>query len=293
MVVVVFLVTMFVVVPEAGLDSVWGGMESAKPKHMGFPGGAGAFGWGLFFSLVVATGLSNVGQPAVFQRFFMARSAKTIRDSAVLYAVIIVPLVFLLVYMTFAGIQTVTPNRPDMLFPTMLSKFAPVLAAFFIAGVIAAAMSTVDSLLISLSSMLAIDYVQKLLGYSPTQAQAVRMGRIFIVLVLVVSYLLALRSPQMLATLALLQVGFAGCVIVPLIGVLKWKRASTAGAIAGLIAGPVAVAVTAFYVKSPLGFNQNFWGPAVGIVAFVLVSLVTPAVNDSHQAQFRQALKGS
>lgn len=289
-VLIIFFLTIFYIVPSAGIDNVWDSIANSKPEHLGFPGGKGAFGWGLLFSLVVVTGISNVGQPAVFQRFFMAKSAKTIRSAALLYAIIIVPLIYLLLYMTFAGIQVVTPPSPDMLFPTLLKEFAPVLAAFFIAGVIAAAMSTVDSLLISLSSMLTIDYAQKLLGFAPTQVQAVRIGRIFIVVVLVISYLLALRSPQMLATLALLQVGFAGCVLVPLVGVMMWKRASTAGAIAALVLGPTAVAVTAFWIKAPLGFNQNFWGPVIALVALVLVSLVTPAVKESHQAQFRQVL---
>jgi SSS family solute:Na+ symporter len=301
LVVIVFLAIIFVIIPAGNIDSVWGGIEQTKAEMLTFPGGRGVFAWGLLLSLVVFTGIANIGQPAVFQRFFMAKSVKTIRQSAVLYGIIIVPLIYLLLYMTLAGIQLVEPPQPDMLFPTLLNQFAPVLAAFFIAGVVAAGMSTVDSLLVSLSSMVTVDYAEKLFGYQPSQQQAVMMGRVFIVIVAVIAFLLALTSTKALVDLALLQVGFASCVMVPLIGPLLWKRASTGGAIAAVIIGPLAVAAFAFdwtetfgfNIKGLLGFNQNLWGPVVAIVVFVVISLITPAVRSEHQAQFRNALRGT
>ena len=300
LVVIVFLVIIFVIVPAGNIESVWGGIEQTKKEMLTFPGGKGVFAWGLMLSLVVFTGIGNIGQPAVFQRFFMAKSVKTIRQSAVLYGIIIVPLIYLLLYMTFTGIQLVEPSQPDMLFPTLLNQFTPVLAAFFIAGVVAAGMSTVDSLLVSLSSMVTVDYAQKLFGYQPSQQQAVMLGRIFIVIVSIVAFILALTSTKALLDLALLQVGFASCVMVPLVGPMLWKRASTAGAVAALIIGPLAVAAFAFSwtetfgfdVKGLLGFNQNLWGPVVAIVVFVVVSLISPAVRSDRQAEFRAALKG-
>jgi Na+/proline symporter len=127
------------------------------------------------------------------------------------------------------------------------------------------------------------------------------MGRVFIVIVAVIAFLLALTSTKALVDLALLQVGFASCVMVPLIGPLLWKRASTGCAVAAMIIGPLAVAAFAFdwtetfgfNIKGLLGFNQNLWGPVVAIVVFVVISLITPAVRSEHQAQFRNALRGT
>jgi Na+/proline symporter len=301
LVVVVFLAIIFVVIPAGNIESVWGGIEQTKAEMLTFPGGKGVFAWGLMLSLVVFTGIANIGQPAVFQRFFMAKSVKTIRQSAVLYGIIIVPLIYLLLYMTLAGIQLVEPPQADMLFPTLLNQFTPVLAAFFIVGVVAAGMSTVDSLLVSLSSMVTVDYAENLFGYKPSQQQAVMMGRVFIVIVSLVAFFLAMTSTKALVDLALLQVGFASCVMVPLIGPMLWKRASTAGAVAALIIGPLAVAAFAFdwtetfgfSVKGTFGFNQNLWGPVVAIIVFVVVSLLTPSVRADRQEQFRKALRGN
>jgi Na+/proline symporter len=289
-VILVFLVTVFYITPSGNVDSVWSITAEKTPNLLTYPGGKNWVTGTMIIALVVFTGLGNIGQPAVFQRFFMAKSVKTIRTSAVLYGCIIVPLIFLLAYLTFAGLQVVKPDKPDMLMPLMLTTFTPVLAAFFIAGAIAAGMSTVDSLLISLASMITIDYPGKLFGVEMSQKSEVTMGRVFIVILIILAYILSLNTPAALYKFALLQVGFSSCVLVPLIGPMLWSRASAAGAIAALIVGPVSVAVTSFWIKSPLGFNANMWGPTMAIIALVVVSLLTTPVKEEHQAKFKTAL---
>lgn len=288
--VVIGLVTAFVIIPSAGIESAWSASVQERPDFFTFPGSQGAVGWQLLISLVVFNGFTNVGQPTILQRFLMARSVETLRTSALLYLAIVVPVSLVIGYVTVAALLVVTPESPDMLFPALLAEFLPIFSAFFVVGVIAAGMSTVDSLLLTLSSMLDIDVARGLLRVSMSERASTNLGRIFIVIMTAAAYLLALKTPTALAQLAILMVAWVGCVLVPLIGPLLWSRATEAGAIASLIVGSVTVAVTTFFVPSPLGFNANMWGPVLGTVTLVLVSLFTRPVSREHQARFKAAL---
>jgi SSS family solute:Na+ symporter len=288
--VIIGLVTAFVIMPSAGIESTWSASAQERPDFLTFPGAQGAVGWQLLISLAVFTGLTNIGQPAILQRFLMARSVETLRTSALLYLALVVPVSLVIGYITFAALLVVTPEAPDMLFPTLLAEFLPIFSAFFIVGVIAAGMSTVDSLLITLSSMLSIDVVRGFFRVSLSDRVSANLGRIFIVIMTAIAYLLALRTPTALAQLAVLMVAWVGCVLIPLIGPLMWSRGTKVGAIAALVVGSVAVAVTTFYVPSPLGFTANMWGPVLGAITFVVVSLFTKPVSEERQARFRAVL---
>jgi SSS family solute:Na+ symporter len=71
-----------------------------------------------------------------------------------------------------------------------------------------------------------------------------------------------------------------GGMLVPLVGAVYWARATTAGAIASMGLGCVAVII--LMIRDGAGANTPlFYGLAVSLAAFVLVSLLTRPRDDT------------
>jgi SSS family solute:Na+ symporter len=80
-----------------------------------------------------------------------------------------------------------------------------------------------------------------------------------------------------------------GALFVPIVGALFWGRATAAGALASMAAG--SVAVVAFMVKDGLFANTPIiWGLVASLVAFVVVSLLTPKPSQERMAAWERRL---
>ena len=66
-----------------------------------------------------------------------------------------------------------------------------------------------------------------------------------------------------------------GGMLIPLIGAIFWKRATTSGAISSMALG--FLTALAFMIKDGLDANTPiYYSLAVGLISFVVVSLVSP-----------------
>jgi SSS family solute:Na+ symporter len=164
--------------------------------------------------------------------------------------------------------RTMTPDARDALRDKMaaddvllllLDRYAPLwLAGLLGAGIMAAVMAS-DSQILALSTMFTEDVFafyggRKRFG----EAAQVHTGRLFIVLITIVAYAIALRAPQNIFDLAV-QYAFSGySALSPLlVAALFWKRSTKWGALASTVWAAVAVAAVA-------GFQYLVPAPAPG-----------------------------
>jgi solute:Na+ symporter, SSS family len=139
-------------------------------------------------------------------------------------------------------------NADDVLL-VMLERYAPLwLAGLLGAGIMAAVMAS-DSQILALSTMFTEDifafYGGKRRFGEHVQIQT---GRLFIVLITIVAYLIALRAPQTIFDLAV-QYAFSGyAALAPLlVGALFWKGSTKWGALASALWALLAVAGVAVF----------------------------------------------
>jgi SSS family solute:Na+ symporter/sodium/proline symporter len=152
----------------------------------------------------------------------------------------------LLARVTYPALST-----PDAAIATLAeSFFGPVVGGILLLAVLAAILSTVDSIVLVSSSALAYDLYVALLrpvgGIDGVEDDALAVSRLTTVLVTVVPLALAVR-PAMLGGLiqlivALYSALIAGALLVPVVFGLHWERARTPAAIAGVLVGTAAVA---------------------------------------------------
>ena len=147
----------------------------------------------------------------------------------------------------------------DEVIMLLLQHYAPLwLAGLLGAGIMAAVMAS-DSQILALSTMFTED-VFAFYGHKERFGESVQVhtGRLFIVLITIVAYMVALRAPETIFELAI-QYAFSGFAALSplLIGAIFWKGSTKWGALASTLW--VATAVVAVAV-----FQQVVAAPAPG-----------------------------
>ena len=225
--------------------------------------------------------------PHIFMHWLTARRATSFRLPIVAYplcvAIVWLPSVLLGVLGT-ADIPGLEGAAANGVLVRMIQTHAPeLLAGLLAAGVFAAIMSSLDSQTLSLGTMFTQDIVRHY-GFHDrmSERRQVLIGRLFVVGILLVTYLLSLVVNRAIFKLGIWSfTGFAGLFPIVL-AALFWKRSTKHGVLASI--GSVAALWIWFFVKgwSVPAYSVGGTGilPAavilvVSAIVLVVVSLVT------------------
>jgi SSS family solute:Na+ symporter len=179
----------------------------------------------------------------IVQRVLGARDIHHARWGALTAGLLKLPVLFIMVFPGLMARQLFpTLNRPDLVFPTLVTELLPVgLKGIVMAGLIAAIMSSIDSTLNSASTLVTMDFVKKLWPKTDDQRLAV-IGRGVTIIFMLVSAawvpIVARASTLFEYLQSSLAYLFPPVVAVFLLG-LFWKRTTGTAALAGMVAGHV------------------------------------------------------
>jgi SSS family solute:Na+ symporter len=142
-----------------------GGFEQAglnayrrAPELFSRPGGAGYFTWQVWLSFMLLWVFVNPMFPQLFSRFYAAKSEESLKFSMIAYPLVIAVLFFSVVLIGVWARGVEFNAAPDQVLPYMVKTYAPGwVFAVVIVGALAALMSTADSQLLALSTMLSHD----------------------------------------------------------------------------------------------------------------------------------------
>ncbi|CAM2006984.1 sodium:solute symporter family protein [Acanthopleuribacter pedis] len=183
--------------------------------------------------------------PHLFNHWLTARGVNTFKGPIIFYplciALVWVPSVLLGMAgaVDFPGLQGPAANGVLIM---MVEKHAPgVLGGLLAAGVFAAIMSSLDSQTLSIGNMFTQDIVRHYrIGGEVDESRQVWWGRLFIVMILTLTFLLSLVAPRSIFKLGIWSfTGFAGLLPI-LIAALFWKRSTAMGAYASVFTTAVA-----------------------------------------------------
>jgi SSS family solute:Na+ symporter len=150
----------------------------------------------------------------------------------------------------------------------LLNRYAPLwLAGLLGAGIMAAVMAS-DSQILALSTMFTEDVFAHYGGKARFgEAVQVQTGRLFVILLTVLAYLVALRAPATIFELAI-QYAFSGfAALAPLlVAALFWRRSTKWGALAATVWTAAAVVAVAWFQNAvpapPPGGTRLVWEAA-------------------------------
>ena len=170
-----------------------------------------------------------------------------------------------------------------------------VISGMVAAGGLAAALSTADGLLLTISNALSHDVYYKMIDPNAPTARRVMVSKVLLLVVALAAALVAAQKPADILFLVSAAFSFAAAAFFPalVLGVF-WKRANKWGATLGMIAG---LGITIYYmattqpwlrgifgVTSPvelwygiLPISAGVFGVPLGFAVIAIVSLLTPS----------------
>jgi SSS family solute:Na+ symporter len=173
------------------------------------------------------------------------------------------------------GVGLDVAGQKDMVLPMMVANYAPgFVYAFVMVGALAALMSTADSQLLSLSTMLSHD-----LPFKKFRISEINIGRILIVLLSLFAIIFVITSynPREGIMGTLVKTTFSGLAVLcpTTIAALYWKRATKQGCIASILVGEFSIVLFEIGLLPTFGFLPAILSVFMAIVVLIIGSYVS------------------
>ena len=144
--------------------------------------------------------------PQMFMRFYLPKTSDSLKVSAILYPLVTTIMFICPVLIGMWGhinFPDLVAKDTDQILPMMLAEYTPYwVASLVMVGALAAFMSTLDSQLLALSSMLTRDiYISYLRPQASLKEQTI-IGRVLIVILAIIGLIIALNPPDTILDLA-------------------------------------------------------------------------------------------
>lgn len=235
--------------------------------------------------LLVPTVMYTLIGQDFYQRLFAAKDAPTARSAALVGGVFLV-LVSTLPAFIGMGARALSPEamQPGEALPWVLRELMhPVLGGVILAAILAAIMSTADSLLTSATSHVVNDVWIETMGRGGDDpggaggAGLLALSRWVTVGIGVLALVIGVSVPGIVTTLIYAYTMYTAGILVPVIGGVVWKGATRAGALAAVAAGSLVALIGLTTGLEVAGIPTEVYAAAVSAVVFVAVSIPTGA----------------
>jgi len=227
----------------------------------------------------LAIGLPFMGVPQLMVRFMSARSEKSLVPAMVISVTVILLFDLGAVLTGMAG-RALFPGLedPETILPVISTTLLhPVLGGIMMVVVLAAIMSTVDSLLILASSAVVRDYWQQIRGSTLSDRALAHRGKLITLVIGVIGVVFALHQTPLIFWFVLFAWSGLGAAFGPVLLCGLWyPRTNLAGAIAGMLGGFITTVVWVLWLKPHFyELLEIIPGFFIGLLLTVMVSKMT------------------
>lgn len=258
-----------------GFDELFGRISEEHPGWLSVPGN-GYFSFSVFLGLTLPWFFFSLSNPQVSQRLFMLGTMRNLRR--MLLGFLVLGFVYTLVsvlwgfaaLVRFPGLESADLASPRLLASDLVP---PAVAVIIIVGIFAAAITTIDSILLTLSSMVARDVYGARTGVD--ESRQLLAGKIAIPLIAVLALLFAGLRLDLIAVLAVSSSAGLLVTVPAIVGAFFWRRGTAAGVLASVVGGGLLVALLEISQARPLGQASGVWGLLVSVTLYVGVSLMS------------------
>ena len=263
-----------------GIGPMFEAIISQRPELLELPGlnaSGEPWNWASYSSAILISAVGLTMWPHLFMKAFTARDERIIRRTVVwfpTFQLFLVP-VFLI---GFAGVLFVDSlPQADFILPHLILnvELPVIVVGLFCAGALSASMSTGDALMHATASVAVEDGVGPFVKLD--EARQRLLIRILIVVAGAAAYFFAVSEGISLVVLLLTSYGIIAQLAPPVVAALFWRRATTPGVIAGLLAGGLTALLVFFWpALKPIELHDGLFGLIVHVPVLILVSLLTP-----------------
>ena len=281
--IVVSIIILFYVIYQhlGGFAEFFGSLAALEGDVLSVPG-PGFFSFKTFLGLSLPWFFFSISNPQVSQRLFIPRDLKAMKT--MIKGFLIFGFIYTMVSVIWGfSARLLIPglSNADLATPELLaSEYVPtVLALVAMIGITAAAISTIDSIMLTLSSLVVRDIFKNMEDNldRDQNLRQLRTAKIAILLIALLGFFFAIQELDLIATLSVAaSVGLL--VVVPsMFGAFFWKKATAAGSLSSIIIGSLTALYLQFSGWRPLGHGAGVWTLIMTAAVFVGVSFFTQA----------------
>lgn len=251
-------------------------------------------------SVIILTSLGTWGLPQMVHKFYTIKDERSIKTGTVISTIFALVVAGGSYFLGGFGRIFVAANADgspavpfDSIVPNMLNSALPdALIGLVIVLVFSASMSTLASLVMVSSSTLTLDFLKGYCFKRMSQKTSMVMIRVFCVVFIVVSVLLALNPNSLVSSLMGISWGaLAGSFLAPLLYGLYWKRTTRAAVWTSFVIGPAITIVNLIYpFTTPIAAGAI--AMVAGMILIPIVSLMSKKLPAEHVNSIFLCLEG-
>lgn len=249
------------------LLSVWG-------RGLGFEGQ-----WGVVAGALLIFSVGYMGWPHVVTRHMAMSQPATARKAGVwatVWNLFFVPAPYLVGILAILIIPEL--DDPEMAIFQVADKLLPAaVTGLIMAAIMAAIMSTADSLLLQTGSIASRDIYERFINPDATEKQMVFVSRALVLAIAVVGYVVALIEPPSVFSIVIFATSVLGSAFLPAyVCAVWWPKANTPGALASIIVGATVAFVWQYAgLVETMQLHPMLAGVVSSSVTMFVVSMLT------------------
>ncbi|HLS08496.1 sodium/pantothenate symporter [Lentibacillus sp.] len=266
------------IIAGGGLSNIMSDLAAENPNLITPYGAEGTLTPAFVSSFWILVGVGVVALPQITVRAMSYKDSRSMHR-AIIIGTVVVGVIMLNMHLIGVLARPILPGIEvgDRVMPLIALEVLPNwLAGFVLAAPMAAIMSTVDSLLLLVSSSIVKDVY---LNYIEPKASQNRVKGLSIgvtAVLGVIVFLMALNPPDLIIWLNLFAFGgLEAAFIWPIVMGLYWKKGNKYGALASMLTGVGLYILSDTFFPQPFGLHSVVLPVVVSFFVYVFVSLGT------------------
>jgi Na+/proline symporter len=266
------IVLLIVVLQDAG---GWGAVVAQMPDNAfrPIPLEHTLINWVEYIHVWMALGVAGLAASSVIQRALSAKTEGVAQNSFYIasFAYVVIGVIPLMIGFTASVTMPDFANPNAILTELAVIHLHPVLVAVFVGAIVSAAMSSSDSILLAIGSIISTNLLP-LVKKHPDEKLRLLVVRYSIPVCALMATYIAFNADRAVQVLIDSTAVLLASIIVPFTFCFWWPKANRSGALAGLFFG-LAGWATAAALDSP--YPADFIGFFVSLSAMIVVTLLT------------------
>jgi sodium/pantothenate symporter len=266
------------IIAGGGMENIMMDLKAENPNLLTPNGANGELSARYISSFWILVGVGVVGLPQVAVRAMSYKNSHSMHRALVI-GTIVVGTIMLGMHLIGVLARAVMPGVEvaDKVMPLLaLEVLPPWLAGIVLAAPMAAIMSTVDSLLLIVSSAIVKDVYMNFINKDADEKKVKRMSLTVTSLIGIAVFLMALSPPELIIWLNLFSFGGLEAVFIwPIVLGLYWKTGNAYGALASMLSGMISYILFHSFLPNYLDMNTVVIPILISFIVYVSVSLMT------------------
>lgn len=289
MYVLLFVAMLVLVISNGGFTDLIAAVEK-EGSLLSNPGQDGVFTLQYLISVLIIFSAAHFTMPQLQQRWMAARSHHTLKFIALSLPVGTAMIYLCGFYIAMVGVVKLPDlAEPESVYPALIiDAFPSWLLVIAILAIIAATGSTANSIVLTLSSIVANEYLRgrfDSLGSGNVDKKVTLVARVLLPVLVGGGLLIAFYGPEKIISIIVGITWPAVFLIFPvLMAGLYWRRATAVAAVASMVLSEVLfVSLTVGWIDVDLaGWHPAMPSAALAVVLLVGISLVTSPPSKAH-----------